>query len=328
MSGSSFEASLPETERLAIVNELELLYSPPEESFDRIVRLVQNIFDIPIALVSLMDANRQWHKACVGLPRESVDRQHSFCRVPVESGVPLIVPDATLDPRFAVNAFVAGDPFIRFYAGIPLRIAPGAVVGTLCAIDRKPRPFTERDFAILRDLARIAEDEIELRRHADVDVLTDALSRRAFKQLGGRLVQVQPSRHSPVSAIMLDIDHFKAINDTYGHAVGDTVLTAIAARCRAQLRGNDLFGRLGGEEFAILLPQTGSDGAMVVAEKLRQSIRETPIVAGDNQLHVTASFGIATAEMNFPSLDHLLAAADSALYGAKASGRDRVAHAA
>ena len=154
-----------EDRRLALLRSLGILDTPPEDRFDRITRLASALFDAPIALVSLVDVNRQWFKSCIGIDDSETDRSVSFCAHALERRDALVVEDALLDPRFADNPLVTEDPHVRFYAGHPLRV-PGrdgdrrSAVGTLCVIDRKPRRFSDRDRTLLADLARLVEEEL------------------------------------------------------------------------------------------------------------------------------------------------------------------------
>ncbi len=149
-----------EQQRLAVLRSLRILDTPPEERFDRITRTAQRLFNVPIALISLIDAQRQWFKSCQGLPVSETPRSISFCGHAILADIPLIIPDALLDPRFADNPLVTGEPLIRFYAGQPLIAADGSKLGTLCIIDRAPRQFGEQDIAALCDLAAWAADEL------------------------------------------------------------------------------------------------------------------------------------------------------------------------
>ncbi|PPK71001.1 GAF domain-containing protein [Actinokineospora auranticolor] len=148
-----------EIQRLAAVRALRLLDTPREERFDRITRLAQRLLGVPIALVSLVDVDRQWFKSCVGLEGESTPRDVSFCTHAVAAGTLLEVFDATEDPRFADNPHVLGDPYIRFYAGQPIAAPSGHLVGTLCVVDRVPRKLTPAARQDLRDLAAWVELE-------------------------------------------------------------------------------------------------------------------------------------------------------------------------
>jgi GAF domain-containing protein len=146
-----------EKERLKALRDLNLLDTPPEERFDRITRLVQRTFAVPMALVTLIDANRQWFKSKQGIEGSETPREVSFCGHAILSDEPLIVPDATKDPRFADNPYVTGEPRVRFYAGWPLKAPDGSRVGTLCMIDTKAREFTSENRRALRDMAQIIE---------------------------------------------------------------------------------------------------------------------------------------------------------------------------
>ena len=151
-----------ETERLAALHELRLLDTPAEERFDRITRTASALFQVPIALISLVDANRQWFKARTGLEIHETPRSISFCGHTILGTDPLIVGDALEDPRFADNPLVTGSPSIRFYAGMPLNSASGKRLGTLCLIDRVPRRLSGEDTLRLHDIAAWAERELNL----------------------------------------------------------------------------------------------------------------------------------------------------------------------
>ena len=149
-----------EERRLASLRALRILDTEPEDRFDRITRLAAALFDAPIALVSLVDENRQWFKSCYGLNVKETSRDAAFCAHVVYSREPMIVTDTFQDKRFADNPFVINEPRIRFYAGCPLIIDDGACIGTLCVIDTRPRPEDVSGVARLRDLADLAVQEI------------------------------------------------------------------------------------------------------------------------------------------------------------------------
>lgn len=141
--------------RLDALRQLLVLDTPPEERFDRIAEFAAKEFDVPIALVSLVDEDRQWFKARVGLDVCETARDISFCGHAIASDEVMVVPDTLRDPRFVDNPLVSGEPSIRFYAGAPLKLPTGQRVGTLCLIDKTPRSYDEVDRAIhlaLRDL--------------------------------------------------------------------------------------------------------------------------------------------------------------------------------
>jgi diguanylate cyclase (GGDEF)-like protein/PAS domain S-box-containing protein len=140
-----------------------LLDTVPEPEFDRITALAAKLFDVPIALVSLVDADRQWFKSCIGLDATQTDRDLAFCAHALFDVQPLVVSDALEDVRFAYNPFVTGEPFIRFYAGAPLMTREGFALGTLCIIDRKPRQLTPQQLETLTALSQVVVDLVEAR---------------------------------------------------------------------------------------------------------------------------------------------------------------------
>lgn len=161
-----------EDERLAALQRLDMLDTPPEERFDRVVRLAQQLFAVPTAFVSLVDRDRLFYKAKVGLEQDEAPRDTSFCRLTIEQPETFVVEDATADPRFEQNPWVVDDPHLRFYAGHPLVAPGGHRVGTLCLMDVRPRAFGAQDAMLLRDLASWVEQELvvddELQRAAQV----------------------------------------------------------------------------------------------------------------------------------------------------------------
>ena len=149
-----------ETARLAALNELDILDSEPEERFDRIARIAAEAFDVPIALVSLVDRERQWFKSCIGLNVRETPRDMAFCAHAILEEEVMIVPDACLDPRFADNPLVTDGPRVRFYAGCPLKLPDGNMMGTLCLIDTRPRQLDDSKINLLQDLGKLVEIEL------------------------------------------------------------------------------------------------------------------------------------------------------------------------
>lgn len=312
-----------EPARMAALERYDILDTPREPSFDRITDLVRSILGVPISTVSLVDADRQWFKAASGLAVGETPRDVAFCNHTIRDRQPMVVTDAQQDARFRDNPLVRGDPNIRSYAGIPLETPDGYNIGSLCAIDTVPRQFDPSQIAILRNLAALVVEQLELRRIAERDHLTGALTRRAFLNEMNRAIGLFQRHQRPASLLLLDIDHFKRINDSYGHPAGDQVIRGIAGLCTSLQRPSDSFGRLGGEEFGILLPETGEEDAAKAAQRFCEAIAATEI-PGSPPLRVTASFGVAELRHSWPTSDSWLAAADMALYEAKRSGRNRV----
>lgn len=201
--------------RIAALHRLNVLDTAAEKPFEKIVTLVRTVLAVPIATVTLVDRDRQWFKAQRGLDQQETPRAISFCTHTIQQREPLIVEDAHLDPRFAASPMVVGPPHIRSYAGIPLRTPEGYNVGSLCAMDTRARRFSPADIAILSNFANIVCDELELRLIAQVDHLTGALTRRGFVEQAEREMARSRRYERPSTLVMLDVDHFKMVNDTY-----------------------------------------------------------------------------------------------------------------
>ena len=157
---------IPENEVLRVerLKAYEILDTSPEDAFDRVARVAAHVFEVPIALVSLVDENRQWFKARFGLDVCETPRELAFCAHAIAQSDMLVIPDATQDDRFSENALVTGAPDIRFYAGAQLRTYDGLALGTLCVIDTKPRSPTQEQLDVLKDLADMVMDALSLRR--------------------------------------------------------------------------------------------------------------------------------------------------------------------
>lgn len=218
---------------------------------------------------------------------------------------------------------------IRSWLGVPL-IAQEKTIGLLAIDSATPDDFDEREVHTALEFASqvaIALENARLFRESQNQAITDALTgvhnRRGIFQLGE--IEVKRSRriHRPISVMMLDIDHFKQVNDRYSHAVGDQVLRMVAQRCLKALRGVDLIGRYGGEEFIILLPETNLAGARIIGERLRRSIMDSAFQTDAGEIYITSSLGIAESGKK-ETLDQLVQRADAALYQAKNTGRNRV----
>lgn len=313
-----------EEQRLAALRALEILDTPAEPGFDRVTNLVSRLLDVPMALVSFVDVERQWFKSCIGLDSTEAPREHAFCAHAILAPDVLEVPDATRDDRFRDNPLVTGAPYVRAYVGAPLVTRDKQRVGTLCAIDTRTRDFTPEQLASLVDLAAIVVDELELRRvqrqlaeMARTDELTKLPNRRAMRDRLD-LLAAEAARGRKFTVTIADIDFFKKVNDTHGHSIGDEVLVAVATSLQGAIRKSDLVARMGGEEFCIVQTDVDPDLAVMLADRLRASV-----AAIVEPVAVTASFGIVHSSVS-TNPDEMLELADAALYRAKANGRNRV----
>ena len=312
-----------EDARLAALYRYEVLDTEPEEPFDKITSLVKAVLGVPICTISLIDRERQWLKSVQGMEGRNTPRSVSFCTRTIQSRRPMIISDTLSHEAFRDSPLVLGPPYIRSYAGAPLQTPDGYNLGALCAIDTRPRAFDEGQIALLEDFSALVVDQLELRRIAERDFLTGGLTRRGFLgEIDKEIARF--SRHGRASALVtFDIDHFKAVNDRYGHPVGDVVLKAVALCCEQLIRPSDSFGRLGGEEFAVLMSETTASEALLGAERLRAALTALRF-DGHPGLTVSASFGVASITRPRCDPDLWLADADAALYAAKRQGRDRV----
>lgn len=460
-----------EVERLAQVVDLDILNTPREPSFDALVELAVEMLGMKIGLVSIIDDHRQWFKAICGLDLVETSRSDAFCSHTITGDDILVVEDAQMDERFRDNPLVRGEPFIRFYAGVPLSVAPGVAVGSLCVLDDKPRRLSPVAVSTLRRLASIADmlllghmnarkmekvarelrarnTEIELQKerlelqkrvvdagcqlanmgawefdlktgvyswsdsmyaihgvprdypltpdsihrmypeherrrleaaiagvnrtngefkfegqmntadgkrkvvrilsrveladgvpvrrygwkqditeeHAarqklvdlgERDPLTGLLNRNRFKEL----VAERLSSGTNPAVMLFDLDGFKDINDSYGHAVGDAFLVEISRRLGRFPLDPVVAARLGGDEFALCLPSIDRLDMAILAEWLCAEIRR-PWLWRARTFELTTSVGIAHLEGGTPGLDDLIRFADLALYAAKRSGRN------
>ena len=316
-----------ETARLEALREYDILDTPPEDSFDNITRIAQMILGTSMASISLIDADRQWLKSRQNMSARSTPRAITFCAHAVASASPLVVSDTHRDDRFRDNPLVQGPPHLRFYAGMPLVTSANIALGTLCVLDTAPRDnVSPQQLEALYALSRMTVDAIELRRLAVLDSLTDVLTRGAFRHAARREFERAAAADWPLSCVLIDIDHFKAINDTHGHAVGDVVLRNVAALLRSETRAGDLVGRIGGEEFALLMPDTSLETAMRCADRIRATLATTLVNVDSRRIPLTASFGVACCALEDATFDRVMARADQALYASKNGGRNRVSY--
>lgn len=214
---------------------------------------------------------------------------------------------------------------------VPLR-SRGEVPGVIALYDRVDgRPFSATDEDAMRTLAGqavVAIENVLLHQEAErlstTDALTGVWNFRYLSMSLAREIERSSRFHRPLAVLMLDLDHFKAVNDTYGHARGDSVLREIAQRVQEHVREVDTFARYGGEEFVVVLPETSVEGATQLADRICQAVRREPFtVPGEEPLHVTVSIGGAAFPAHGSSAATLMRAADKALYVAKEDGRDR-----
>ncbi len=234
---------------------------------------------------------------------------------------PLVAEDVFNSPYLSPE--VAARYPARSLLGLPLRVGEQKLGAALIAFNQS-HSFSQSEIQLGEQAANQIALALAKSRSAVIDPLTGAYNRRGLFELGLREVERSLRYGSPLSVILLDIDHFKNVNDQYGHAVGDQVLRMVVHQCIQSIRTMDILGRYGGEEFAILLPQSDRLAARQAAERLCSFIRRTPIPIQTGEVTVTVSIGVASLNGTASDLDSLIKLADDAMYTAKQAGRDRV----
>ena len=305
--------SLPPDEplRLRSLRSLNLVETPLEERFERITRLARSLLDVDISAISLVEADRQFFKSIQGLDVCGTSRDVSFCGHTILGDDVYVVPDAREDERFAANPLVTGPPHIVAYASMPLRSPDGLKVGAICVIHRSARQFTQEELQHLRDLAGLAELELQSaaasavqaalveevsveHRKTLVDPLTRMWNRDGITMFAEEALDRSRAGSSGVAVVMVDLDHFKQINDTMGHAAGDEALRVAARRMLGAIRETDAIGRIGGDEFLCVLADCQSNqDANDVARRVHERLTEGPVTTDAGSVTLTASMGVA-----------------------------------
>lgn len=332
-----------EEQRLACLNSYQILDSLEEQEYDDIVSLLAHICQTPVATIAFLDPERKWHKAKFGIDKEYVPREDAICAHTILGTEPLIVNDTLLHPEFCKIGMVVKAPYVRFYAGVPLISKDGFNLGTLCTVDTKPNGLNDFQLQALQALGRQVVALLELRKNiqdlqhkqqelsqkqqlldsanqqlarmSQTDELSGLWNRRALNQqlLGCR-------DKNSLAMLMLDIDHFKGLNDSFGHEVGDLAICLVSELLQRETRDSDPCIRYGGDEFIVLMPEIERQQCLLVAQRICQQIAQLSQLP----VAVTVSIGIAFAEDCQLCHQSLLRLADKSLYQAKHQGRDRV----
>lgn len=363
--------SAKETLRLAKLQAYNILDTPAEPAYDDIVALAAQLCQVPAALISMIDADRQWFKAKVGLEGSETSRSVAFCAHTIQQTEVLVVEDTHLSERFRLNPLVTGPPHIRFYAGMPLITPDGYAVGSLCVADYQPRQLSGAQLNALRVLARQVVAQMELAhqsqqlmqsneqleakvqartagltsalqrllkaqsslakqeaafRHSSLhDSLTGLPNRSYFMQRLHQAIQLSCRQPSHLYAVLfIDLDHFKPVNDTLGHEIGDRLLRHVAQQIQHLLRKSDLVARLGGDEFAVLLDDIPDEAhAIAAVKRLQTQLRSPFTLNNDRKIYISASIGLTFSSMGYRQPEAALRDADTAMYHAKELTKQR-----
>lgn len=319
-----FSSGAEEIARLAGLRGYCVLDTGREPRFDDLTKLAANICEAPISLVSLVDTDRVFIKSAHGMEAREMPYPDFFCGHAILQRDVFEVHDAAQDPRFADHPLVVESPRVRSYAGAPLVTPQGYALGTLCVLDLVPRKFDSKQIETLRVLARQVICQLELNLQAMRDPLTGLYNRRQLEESLHREILRARRTGTPVGVMAIDVDHFKQVNDTLGHEAGDCALRGVAAELTSCVREEDIAFRTGGEEFVIILPGVGKAALRSRAEAVRRMVEQARISAGEGTFKLTVSIGLSSFPSYGDTGQAILRAADSALYRAKAAGRNRV----
>ena len=327
MNAPNIKIPVPENEsqRLRAVRSYDVLDTPPEVDFDTLLRVALRALDAPAGVIGLMDEDRLWFKSQIGVGLPEFDRKVAFCAytimLPDEL---LVVEDLRSDPRFSDNPLVVHAPNLRFYAGAPLIDRQGYVLGTIAVVGTQPRQFSDDQRVLLSDLSTLVITALENRQRANqlshlamTDYLTGLANRAQFERtIHSEMAHARRTGES-FNIFYMDLDDFKEINDTFGHAAGDEVLREVSLRMAGQVRAEDMLARFGGDEFGVFMRPS----AEYTAESLEKRILDVisvPITLSSGEIvSVGISIGVAAYTHAIDSVEALLKKADQALYEVK-----------
>ena len=307
-----------------------------DDIFAEIAELAAQVCGARFAALTLHDGSQHHALASYGgLALTLLPRDSRFCCEVLHSGAPLEVSDARFDLRFHEDPLVAGGPRVRFYSGVPLVAADGRIGGTLSVFDIRAKALTRIQRGALWKLADVVVRllaDIEARRAAEEtlswqathDTLTDLENRRQFEATLGRHIDSARNQGTQHAVIYIDLDQFKVVNDTCGHAAGDSLLRQLSQVLLGRMRRGDSLARLGGDEFGVLLEGCDLLHAQKVAAHLLATIRSFRFPWQGQVFSLGASIGVAAVTSQSRDLESVMAAADTACYMAKDNGRNQV----
>jgi diguanylate cyclase len=317
--------------RRAALHDLDLLDAGPEDSIDRFTRLATRLLDVPVSLVTLIDADRQFFVSQQGLDEALAQARqtplsHSFCQYVVARKKPLVVDDARDDGVLGESPAVHELGVIA-YAGVPLVLEDGNAVGALCAIDDKPHTWTDHDLSVLEDLAAMLKTLLDMRvemvQRGLHDRLTGLPNRDLLVTYCDELLE-RNDGETMVAVFCAGIDHFAQINQALGTDNADGVLRAVGERLRSSVRESDVFGRLRGDVFTLLAPGIEDEQeALDLAGRLRDALSTSVLIDG-GELSVGITIGIATGRVGDHGSDLVSEAANAMRVAKQHHGRVRV----
>lgn len=300
-----------DSHRIRRLHGLGLLDSEPEQRYDRLTKLCARLFNVEISLISLIDEDRQWIKSSQGFSQRQTERSVAFCNQTIAQEDIFVVPDTLQDKQYANNIMVTSAPYVRFYAGCPIRARSGEKLGALCLKHPQPRQFSDLDKQLLKQLTEMVEEEIEYNPLLDEDKLTGLLNRDAFERRAQQLLNILVPLQLPVKMFYFDLNNYKRITHAHGISAGDEALFHFSRLLTDVFNDTELVARLVDDEFVVLCLDGSREHDL---QNLQQNVSDYNASISPH-LNIEYTVGIASSDnMKNVDLQSLYMLADADLY--------------
>lgn len=300
-----------DSHRIRRLHGLGLLDSEPEQRYDRLTKLCARLFNVEISLISLIDEDRQWIKSSQGFSQRQTERSVAFCNQTIAQEDIFVVPDTLQDKQYANNIMVTSAPYVRFYAGCPIRARSGEKLGALCLKHPQPRQFSDLDKQLLKQLTEMVEEEIEYNPLLDEDKLTGLLNRDAFERRAQQLLNILVPLQLPVKMFYFDLNNYKRITHAHGISAGDEALFHFSRLLTDVFNDTELVARLVDDEFVVLCLDGSREHDL---QNLQQNVSDYNASISPH-LNIEYTVGIASSgNMKNVDLQSLYMFADADLY--------------
>lgn len=300
-----------DSHRIRRLHGLGLLDSEPEQRYDRLTKLCARLFNVEISLISLIDEDRQWIKSSQGFSQRQTERSVAFCNQTIAQEDIFVVPDTLQDKQYANNIMVTSAPYVRFYAGCPIRARSGEKLGALCLKHPQPRQFSDLDKQLLKQLTEMVEEEIEYNPLLDEDKLTGLLNRDAFERRAQQLLNILVPLQLPVRMFYFDLNNYKRITHAHGISAGDEALFHFSRLLTDVFNDTELVARLVDDEFVVLCLDGSREHDL---QNLQKNVSDYNASISPH-LNIEYTVGIASSDnMKNVDLQSLYMFADADLY--------------
>lgn len=300
-----------DSHRIRRLHGLGLLDSEPEQRYDRLTKLCARLFNVEISLISLIDEDRQWIKSSQGFSQRQTERSVAFCNQTIAQEDIFVVPDTLQDKQYANNIMVTSAPYVRFYAGCPIRARSGEKLGALCLKHPQPRHFSDLDKQLLKQLTEMVEVEIEYNPLLDEDKLTGLLNRDAFERRAQQLLNILVPLQLPVRMFYFDLNNYKRITHAHGISAGDEALFHFSRLLTDVFNDTELVARLVDDEFVVLCLDGSREHDL---QNLQKNVSDYNASISPH-LNIEYTVGIASSDnMKNVDLQSLYMFADADLY--------------